>query len=333
MTALTVNPPDSSFVSGHLAAVRQDLDAVNDWIGECLKDPDPDLSSFLTPEHARGGKRVRAAFLLLSGKACGGIGPEQIAVAGILEMVHAATLIHDDILDGAGDRRGVPVAHVTWGTQAAILLGDWIYSKAFLESTRLKNPACSEFLAEATLETCRGEIRQDLAKENFSLPMSSYLRAAGEKTATLFKAAGFLGAEYAKEESGFGELLGSFGWNAGLAFQLQDDLIDVKGVLGETGKTLGTDWASGKMTYPLICLRDSLSAEKRDLMEAMFLDTSSVTALENAFSEEWASACEATEVEVNRLLGDAITFTEGIKGQRGVEEIIALALWTAGRRS
>ena len=149
---------------GSLASIQSELDGVDAWIETCLEEADPEFQKLLRTHPTHGGKKIRAAFLLLAGKSCGGITEEHVPVAGILEMVHAATLIHDDILDEAEARRGSPCVHSRWGTQAAVLLGDWIYSKAFLESTRLSNPACSRVLAEATLATCRGEILQDLTK-------------------------------------------------------------------------------------------------------------------------------------------------------------------------
>jgi octaprenyl-diphosphate synthase len=318
---------------GSLAFIQSELDEVDAWIEACLKEADPDFQNFLHTHPLHGGKKIRAAFLLMAGKACGGIQDEHVPVAGILEMVHAATLVHDDILDEAEARRGSPCVHSRWGTQAAVLLGDWIYSKAFLESTRLSNPACSRVLAEATLATCRGEIVQDLLRGDFLLSMERCLQATAGKTASLFQCAGILGAEYSNSGRDLGKGLADFGWNAGLAFQIQDDLLDMTGDPGGTGKTLGTDWMSGKMTYPLILIRENLEKDERSRMGEMFNSSSSVRDVSQAFPEAWTEALQWTRTEIDRLLACAIAALAPLEGRPGIHEMKALALWTARRKA
>ena len=333
--SLKTTPADPFLLSpleGSLAFIQPELAGVDAWIEASLEEVDPALQDLLHTHPVHGGKKIRASFLLMAGKACGGIQDEHVPVAGILEMVHAATLIHDDILDEAEARRGSPCAYLRWGTQAAVLLGDWIYSKAFLESSRLSNPACSRVLAESTLATCRGEILQDLSRGDFFLPMERCVEATAGKTATLFQCSGILGAEYSNEGKGLGESLGDFGWNAGLAFQLQDDLLDMIGDPGGAGKTLGTDWVSGKMTCPLIHIREGLSETERTRMEEMFNSSSSVRDVAQAFPEVWAEAIQWTRSEIDRLLTLSIASLASLEGRPGIHEMKALALWTARRK-
>ena len=256
----------------HLATIAGDLNRVESWIQAQLQPEDPRLAPLL--EHAARfrGKRLRAAQVLLVGQACERITQEHVAVAGIIELIHAATLIHDDLLDEAQKRRGLDCLHVEWGSHSSVLLGDWIYARAFLRSTEMDDRTCSRVLAEATAAVCRGEIHQNLTRTDFALAEADYLAQIDGKTAALYEAGGRLGAYYAGATDELQSACARHGLLAGRAFQIVDDVLDLVGVEQRVRKSLGTDWERGKLTLPVIRLRDRLPSGARARLAALFRD-------------------------------------------------------------
>jgi octaprenyl-diphosphate synthase len=202
------------------------------------------------------GKQLRAALVLLSGEATGNSTDEHAAVAAIVEMIHLATLVHDDILDGAEVRRRVACVNQRWDNQVAVLLGDFLYARAFALSTDLSSRLCSRVLAETTRRLCVGEIEQSTRRYDFELDQDVYESISGAKTASLYAAACELGARYPGGNEDVGAEMRAFGWNLGLAFQIVDDCLDVVGSEATVGKTLGQDVEDGKVTLPVLyCYR------------------------------------------------------------------------------
>jgi octaprenyl-diphosphate synthase len=215
------------------------------------------------------GKQLRAALVLLSGEATGNSTDEHAAVAAIVEMIHLATLVHDDILDGALVRRRVACINQRWDNQVAVLLGDFLYARAFALSTELSSRLCSRVLAETTRRLCVGEIEQSTRRYDFELDQSVYEAISGAKTASLYSAGCELGARYPGGHDEVGRDLAAFGWNLGLAFQIVDDCLDVVGSQETVGKTLGQDVEDGKVTLPVLRTYaeadEALRAEIRDV--------------------------------------------------------------------
>jgi octaprenyl-diphosphate synthase len=198
------------------------------------------------------GKQLRGALVLLVGEACGNTTDEHASIAAIVEMIHLATLVHDDILDGAEVRRRVACVNQRWDNQVAVLLGDFLYARAFSLSTTLSSRLCSRLLAETTRMLCVGEIEQSTRRYDFELSPEECERIAGAKTASLYAAACELGARYPGGNEELGADMARFGWNLGLAFQLIDDCLDVTGTTEEIGKSAGTDVEDGKVTLPVL---------------------------------------------------------------------------------
>jgi len=253
-----------------LAPVAGDLATVEGWLQSQFEPSDEALQPLLAHLGRFRGKRLRAAQVLLVGRACGGLRPVHVAVAGIIEMIHAATLVHDDLLDGARQRRGQPCLHERWGAHAAVLLGDWVYARAFLRSTGLEDGLCSRVLAEATGRVCRGEILQNLSRGRFDLTEEEYMEQIDGKTGALYEAGGRLAAAYAGAPEEVAAAAAAHGRDAGRAFQMMDDLLDLTGDPERVRKSLGTDWAGGKMTLPLIRLRERLAPGLRRRLETAF---------------------------------------------------------------
>lgn len=198
------------------------------------------------------GKQLRGGLVLLSGEATGNTTDEHAAVAAIVELIHLATLVHDDILDGAQVRRRVACVNQRWDNQVAVLLGDFLYARAFALSTRLSSRLCSHVLAETTRRICVGEIDQSTSRYDFDMPEERYEAICGAKTASLYAAACELGARYPGGNEEHGARMREFGWNIGLAFQIVDDCLDVIGSEATVGKTVGADVEDGKVTLPVL---------------------------------------------------------------------------------
>lgn len=198
------------------------------------------------------GKQLRGALVLLSGEATGNTTDEHPSIAAIVEMIHLATLVHDDVLDGATVRRRVACVNQRWDNQVAILLGDFLYARAFALSTDLSSRLASRTLAEATRRLCVGEIDQAALRYDFELSQEEYERIAGAKTATLYAAACELGARYPGGREDVGAEMRQYGWEIGLAFQIIDDCLDVVGDEQVVGKSVGNDVEDGKITLPVL---------------------------------------------------------------------------------
>ncbi len=215
------------------------------------------------------GKRLRPALLLLAARACGEVRPAHHTLAAVVEMIHTATLVHDDVLDEADTRRHAATFNAEWGNKVSILLGDMLFTHAFHLSSTVDVRACN-LIGEATNRVCAGELKQVCERGNLHLTESDYFAMIDGKTAALTEACGRLGALYADAGEEIAEQLAGYGRNLGLAFQVADDLLDLTGDEETTGKTLGTDLDQQKLTLPLIHCLGKLPPEKaqefRDLL-------------------------------------------------------------------
>ena len=199
-----------------------------------------------------GGKRLRPALLLLAAGACGHSGREQYTLAAVVEMIHTATLLHDDVVDESGQRRGRATANATFGNAAAVLVGDFLYSRAFQMMVGVDRMAVLRIVADATNVIAEGEVLQLMNSGDASIGEAAYLRVIHRKTAKLFEAAARLGAVIGDSDAARAEAFARYGMHVGTAFQIMDDVLDYSGDAGEIGKNLGDDLAEGKVTLPLI---------------------------------------------------------------------------------
>jgi len=213
---------------------------------------------------SRSGKMLRSGLLLLSGRACGGIRDEHIEIGAIVELVHTATLLHDDVLDGATSRRGASTVNSLWGNECAVLLGDFLLSRAFVVGLRLDEPRIGQVLSETAVQICRGELRQNLERCNWDLSREGYYEIIRDKTAALFGSCCYLGALVSEADEKELDYLCEFGLNVGMALQLTDDLLDIISDESIVGKTLGVDLLQGKVTLPVIHHLGSAGEGDRD---------------------------------------------------------------------
>ncbi len=198
------------------------------------------------------GKMLRPALLLLSGRACGRVTPDHLTLAAVVEMVHMATLVHDDVLDEANIRRRVPTVNRMEGNETAILLGDYLISHAFHLCSSLDSQEASRLIGSATNTVCEGELQQVFHRGDDQLSLEQYLQIVTRKTAALTAVCCRLGARWAGAPEPVVHALEKYGLHVGIAFQITDDVLDIVGSEAQMGKTLGRDLEKRKLTLPLI---------------------------------------------------------------------------------
>lgn len=213
-----------------------------------------------------GGKRLRPALVLLSAGALGYRGSAHHTLAAVVEFIHTATLLHDDVVDESALRRGKPTANTLFGNAASVLVGDFVYSRAFQMMVNVDNMRVLRVLADATNVIAEGEVLQLMNCRNADIDESSYLQVIRYKTAKLFEAAGRMGALLAGAAPAVEEAMAAYGSHLGTAFQLIDDVLDYSGDAGVIGKNVGDDLAEGKPTLPLIRVIRHGSAEEAALV-------------------------------------------------------------------
>ncbi len=213
-----------------------------------------------------GGKRIRPMLVLLFSGALGVSGPEKYELAATVEFIHTATLLHDDVVDESALRRGRETANALFGNAASVLVGDFVYSRAFQMMVSVNSMRVLAVLAEATNVIAEGEVLQLMNMHDPNLGVDDYLRVIRFKTAKLFEASARLGAVLANAPTPVEEACAAFGRSLGTAFQLVDDLLDYEGSTSELGKNVGDDLREGKPTLPLLIAMERASVEERDTM-------------------------------------------------------------------
>jgi len=200
------------------------------------------------------GKRLRPALVLLTAQACGGVRPAHPVLAAVVEMIHTATLVHDDILDEAVIRRHAATINAEWGNETAVLMGDYLFTHAFHLAASLDSTLACRWIGRATNLVCEGEMQQVHNRGNVDLDESAYYEIIRGKTAELTAVSCRLGASYASADPATVEAMDEYGRDLGVAFQIADDVLDIWGDERATGKSLGTDLEKQKLTLPLIRL-------------------------------------------------------------------------------
>ena len=256
-------------------AYRAELDGVEHQVRQNLDSSVTLVNTVAAHILNSGGKRVRPLLLLLSARLCGYTGHEHYQLGSLIEFIHTATLLHDDVVDEADIRRGRRTARKVWGNQISILVGDYLYSKAMAQIVEFRSHGMNEVLAEACTKMAEGEVLQLYYNGNPSMPESDYIKIVEHKTAGLIAAACRMGAILAEASEEKQSALFRFGQYLGIAFQVADDTLDYNADGERLGKTLGQDLRQGKATLPLLHLLDHYSELDRsmikDLMETRTL--------------------------------------------------------------
>lgn len=246
--------------------VSDDLDKVDKLILSSLSSPIPLVQDIGKHLIHGGGKRLRPLIVLICAKACGYLGDQHITMATVIEFIHTATLLHDDVVDNSALRRGKATANSKWGNEAAVLVGDFLYSRAFQLMVKLENLGILGIIANATNTIAEGEVLQLLNQYNPETTEQNYLNVIRSKTAKLFEAAAAVAAALAKSPLHIQSIVSQYGMHLGTAYQLIDDLLDYDANEVTFGKQLGNDLAEGKPTMPIIYLLQNGNAKQRAMV-------------------------------------------------------------------
>ena len=245
------------------ALVRPELERVETSIREQVRAFDPSVEPYVSYVCNTSGKRIRPALSILAGGATGGVDGNHVKIGVILELIHMATLVHDDIMDGATTRRMVPTANSKWGNGLSVLLGDALFSHALSLATDFDSIDIRRKVGRAAREVCEGEILQTQRRFDLSLTKEDYFRIINMKTGALFAAATGLAGRLSGVSEETEARLYDYGMKLGAAYQIYDDCLDLVGAEEEVGKTLRTDLAKGKLTLPILNLLEAASETQR----------------------------------------------------------------------
>lgn len=255
-----------------IGLVRPQLDQVDQRIIAQATAFDPAIEGYVTYAIGGRGKRLRPLTALLAAGATGPITSEHIDLAIIVELIHLATLVHDDVMDEAERRRSQPTVNARWGNSLSVLLGDCLFAHALGLSTSFENSEIARAIAHAASEICSGEMIQTQRRFDLQLGVEDYFKIVQMKTGTLFAVAGELAAVISGAQPGAIKALRDFGMRIGTAYQIYDDCLDIAGTETATGKTLGTDLRKGKFTLPALIFLRSASEFERARCSSLVLD-------------------------------------------------------------
>ncbi len=312
--------------------IEKDMQAVDAVIRARLYSDVPLVREIAEYIIAGGGKRMRPALLLLAAGSLGYRGADHHELAAVVEFIHTATLLHDDVVDESKLRRGRDTANAQFGNAASVLVGDFLYSRAFQMMVAQGNMRVMEILAEATNIIAEGEVLQLMNCHNADVGVDEYLRVVRYKTAKLFEASSRLGAVLGEASEELEAGLAAYGMHLGTAFQIVDDILDYSGESGEIGKNLGDDLAEGKPTLPLIhVIRHGTPAQSEMVRTALeqggrdaFRDIIEAVQMTGALDASMAVA----EAEVER----AKASLSALSDSQYKEALIQLAVFAVARR-
>ncbi len=293
-------------------SIRQSLELINaqlysveERVAQQARTFDPAVEPYVSYACESSGKRLRPALALLAGGATGDINSSHLDLAVVIELIHAATLVHDDIMDGAEKRRAQPTANAKWGNAISVLLGDCLFAHALKLSTSFPNGDISRRIASAASDVCSGEIIQTQRRFDLKLGVADYFRIIEMKTAALFAAASELGAFINEAPPEVISAMKTFGLRFGTAYQIYDDCLDLAGSEDKAGKTLGTDIRKGKLTLPILHLLQGASPAEHHRYSEMILRCEDDDALALADAARATGALRSAVSTTERMLRDA----------------------------
>lgn len=243
---------------------EDDLDSVNESILLSMRSGTPIIAGIAGHLINAGGKRLRPLLTLASAGAFAYAGDDHIKLAAAVELIHGATLLHDDVVDASALRRGEATANILWGNKESVLVGDYLFAKAFELMVAARDLKVLQILSHAAAVISEGEVLQLATQKNLEATFDMYLAVVESKTAALFAAAAQAGAVIAGADPRGEEAMRSFGRNLGIAYQLVDDALDYAGRESALGKSVGDDFREGKMTLPVVYALDRAAGEDRD---------------------------------------------------------------------
>ena len=251
----------ASTLKSSFKLIKKEIESVEKTLTQLTDDFDPGVSPYISYVCETEGKRIRPALAFLVGGAISDLTERHVDLAATLELIHIASLVHDDIIDGAAERRSVPTANSKWGEGIAVLLGDALFSHAMMLATEFEDVFLAKKISMAARDVCQGEILQSQRRFDLSMTEQDYFKLLEMKTGALFGAATGLAAYISGASEEEVDALCQFGLDLGTAYQIYDDCLDMVGSEQHFGKTLGTDSEKGKITLPLLYLLNDTSEE------------------------------------------------------------------------
>jgi octaprenyl-diphosphate synthase len=266
--------PENSFpaLDQLSALVANPMGQVDELIDENLKSDSPLIEQITKHLIQSGGKRLRPSLVILASHIHGGVSPSTLALAAAVEFIHTATLLHDDVIDDSDLRRGVSSAHKVWGNTAAILVGDFLFAKAFELMVTIGDLRILQILSKTSAVITAGEVRQLVETHSFDLSIDASLKIIGAKTAELFGAACQAGALVAGSSDEDALNLYRYGYNLGLVFQITDDVLDYQLHSPSRGKVPGDDFREGKITLPVLYASANASPDEREFLHKTMIE-------------------------------------------------------------
>lgn len=305
--------------------IEAELSRVKDFLSSQVDCSDAKLKPFMDYLKNRSGKMLRARALLLGGRLFGEIKPLHIKLAGVVEMIHGATLLHDDVIDNGSSRRFQATANSLWGANMAVLLGDYLLSRAFDIVSTLGDNDITQFFAQMAQTICRGEMLQNAFRGDFTISMEQYLDVITKKTAVFFADCCMLGAIASDADEDACKRLYEFGNNFGICFQLADDLVDICGAENQTGKSVGRDFSSKTITMPVIYALRQLDETRKG--QLLFQLDSSQPNMKQALSIlASVKSIEYTNLQIREYQQKALSAIERFGASPIAEELKNLVL-------
>ena len=304
-TTLETTADKTQALKASLELINSQLYSVEERIRQQARAFDPAVEGYVAYAIESHGKRLRPALALLAGGATGQINTSHFDLAVVVELIHAATLVHDDILDGADKRRGQPTANAKWGNAISVLLGDCLFAHALKLSTSFPNGEISRRIAHAASDVCSGEIIQTQRRFDLKLSVPDYYKIIEMKTAALFAAACELGAFINEAAPEVISALRIFGLRLGTAYQIYDDVVDLAGDEAVAGKTLGSDLRKGKLTLPILHLLQNADAAERHRLSEIILNGDEDAIMVLAEKAIAAGAVKSAVATGRKMLRDA----------------------------
>jgi octaprenyl-diphosphate synthase len=285
--------------------VRSEIRKVEKQISEQVDAFDPGVAHYIDYICNTSGKRIRPALAILSAGAVGSITEENIKIGVVLELIHMATLVHDDIIDEAKTRRKELTANAKWGNGMAVLLGDALFSHALLLATEFDDISINRKVGKASREVCEGEVIQSQRRFDLTLTKADYFKIISMKTGALFAAATGISANLSGADEETEQALYDYGMKLGTAYQIYDDCVDLVGSEDAIGKTLGTDLEKGKLTLPMLNLLEHASNEQRMKINKRILEQQALDFEVLVGIADYAGAIEAALDTASEMLKDA----------------------------
>jgi octaprenyl-diphosphate synthase len=300
------------------------------WSGK--KRADENIDGLFEYVRGRSGKMLRPGLVLLAGSCCGNLTDDHIRVAAMIEMIHNATLLHDDVIDQGQRRRGQPTINNLWGNESAVLMGDFLLSRVFRLCAEIK-PELTMVIAVAAVRLCEGELKQIMLRRNWRLSESEYIEVITEKSAVLFSTCCSIGAILAQASESQVKSFSEFGLNAGIAFQITDDLLDIVGNENQTGKTSGNDLDQRKLTLAVIQLLKTVDKAKRDMIINSYLEGTGAQHQKQSLTDllNRTGSLAYAHNRAQEFVDKAIRELDEIKECRAKEALIEMAKFMANR--